>query len=392
MNKKTRTKGILTLESDKKILKKKNTLEKLKRKPKKKVDIEKKNSTNWKNIQNFHKDTEQTKEFSDIKLGGLTFLNKMTMEPTLEENKEKIEKLQNQEKVEQIKKSLDLDQPLKEKNKKKLTNPPVINKKKGKSQNLIKRPTNMDTYTSMQNMKPKSHKNSVIYTSHKNKKRKRRISRSTSRRKLDSSNDISPISTNDSPSTLKMITNLQKMAKNKLHTSTLEELNRKTKNEFPDFGAFNMRHDMKEDKCICKLCRNPRKSRSRSKSRRNSIRSKFDSRKSAEEIFEDKKKNRQRQNSRSVKKRKEPRFEDPYKKKNKKDRFGKHQDIFGGHFSPTKTNRIQRRGSGFLKKLNSETNLKFKSRFKKSKKVNSKVCQEIRVSPIYKMFLTSVYV
>ena len=125
-----------------------------------------------------------------------------------------------------------------------------------------------------------------------------------------------------------------------------------------------MDYEKTTGKCICQLCNNPRKSRSR----RNSFRSRksFDSRKSAEEIQEDKIKNRKRQNSRSVKRRKEPHYEDPYKKRGSRSPNLMKQNIFGGQYS-SKGKEIRRRGSGFMPKLNSESNLELKSRFKRSK-------------------------
>ena len=371
---KTRTKGILTLESDIKVIKKKNTLDILKNPAKK--DGSASGPNKWTNIQKFHEDTEKTKEFSDIQLGGIKFLNQFSIE---EQNETKEDEQSLSKQTEEIQRE-DVKLPLKNKGRirKKPKKPPII-KHTAPSRNMSKSKDmkiKVANYTSMETMNSLSYKNSVKFTSQKIKKPKRRISRSISRKKLQSSNGISKNSTEWS-SNLHIIKNLTKMVKNHLHTSTLEDYTNQGKDGFPDIDHYKLDHEKDLGKCTCQLCKNPRKSRSRRGSYRS--RKSFDSRKSAEEIQEDKKKNRQRQNSRSVKKRQEPRYEDPYKKRKSFNIINPviNRNILQNQYSSPRKRALKRRASGYIPKLNIGSNNESKSRFERSKsRSNSRFVKE----------------
>lgn len=337
-----RTKGLLSLESEMKLVKKMTILDQLRqaRRTKKEDSGVQTNMSDkhkrehvWKQILALHRDTGNTKEFSDIKF-------KFNPISSLESIPAKTVKTDWDDCPTQNELFLPIEGT-------------KINFADKPSQPIMRPP---EQFNSRIQKPPKLNKNSSDFRSNRDKIPKRRPSRSVSRKRLPKTKRVSP-----SPNTTmefqkiaddKLIESLQKMSKIRVDSLTSADFDNHGENLF-DTDAKST-HNEDNGHCKCKLCANA----SRSRSRRGSYRSRksFDSRRSAEEIMEDRRQNRKRRSSRSVKKKKEPRFEDPYQGKKlrpSKNQFAKHDHIFKGKEPPRK---MKRNASGYLKKPQLQVN------------------------------------
>ena len=388
-----RSKGVLTLESDMKLVKKNPVLEGLLQERKNKeadskpdpTESDQKLNFEWKDLQQLHRDTgNTTKEFSGIKLK----LNPITHTGNTKEFSD-IKLNFNQNAQVELTSSGAMQPAENDAPSRPVTFRPV----KRVRVNFADKPNLIVTkafqqFNSMPNKISTSSSDFKYFRSGRGKVPKRRPSRSVSKRRIQKNvmNSGSPNTTAeiDFASDEKLIESLQKMSRLRVNSLTSADFLNHGENLFMEDPEAKSTHNDDNERCKCALCTNA----SRSRSRRGSYRSRksFDSRRSAEEIMEDKRKNRKRQNSRSSRRRRETRFEDPYQgKKNEfeKDQFAKHDDIFGEKKPPR---RMKRNASGVLKVPRSQGNFGSNLQSKKSKiELTTKGFLETELSRICKI-------
>ena len=326
-------KGILTLESENNFKYDETLLEKqlnrLKRKPKKQVFAAKV----CENLLKFHKDTPKTKEFSEIKLN-------FGEDPKKESKK--ASRICEDDKLRA--KMTPSSRPHRE----------HINRVDHPIEEI---PIPKLEYTSV------AHPNTIMsrslrkYRTGEKRKSKRRVSRSRSTPKSPKIPSIARLVPDLSKFDLDLINSLKKMKNRKMNKSALNEINI---DDYTMFGSHNnpapkIMHNPNKNECNCQMCLNSKKKPLRRRSTYRSRKS-FDSQKSVEEIQEDKMNYRRKNSSRSVKRRREPDYADPYSKKSRKG-FGpdiqvkNHLEIFGNNFgSRTRRERSLKRTQSFIDK------------------------------------------